>query len=206
MKLNSNNTNLHKANIELIADKMHDEAIKLLNAGHFHQGIEKLRKLECLFPNDAGTLYNLGTALVEIGQLDEAIKHLRRAQFIAPTMLCCNIVIARALIEKGALMDARKILERAIKREPNNQYALINLGHCLLLMKESIDIAMDYFKRAIAVDRNHQKAWIGLAKALHMMGNVEEAINAFEHVIALDPDTEVSANARAFLDAIQAIG
>jgi tetratricopeptide (TPR) repeat protein len=171
-------------------------AIEKLKSGDYARGIQLLRVLVKRVPNDVMVRYNLGMALSDKGQLGEAIEHLSRAAELEPE--AGNVLVAR--FRKGELREAKSSLEQALMHEPENPYALRNLGGCLLALEESPADAVKHLRKATDILPKDQQSWIGLGQALELLGEVEEADAALDKAIPINPHNdfaEVAKRARS---------
>lgn len=86
----------------------------------------------------------------------------------------------------GAFSDRRPdeavaLLERALELEPENVYALSNLGNLLLLGRDPV-AAEQRFRSALAIDPEHVAGALGLGKALISQKRLDEALPPIQSV------------------------
>ena len=66
------------------------------STGRVPEAIAAYERALRLAPNDAGTLNDLGTALLAENKPDEALKHLERAASLSPGASSCVVIRARS--------------------------------------------------------------------------------------------------------------
>jgi tetratricopeptide (TPR) repeat protein len=81
--------------------------------------------------------------------------------------------------------DAVAILEEAVAADPSNSWAQRNLGACLLALGE-VERATACLLRATELAPKDQQAFLGLAEAYRMSGDLKRADDAYGEVIAID--------------------
>jgi Tfp pilus assembly protein PilF len=74
--------------------------------------------------------------------------------------------------------------QKALEINPNDKDVLNAIGVIHLLKLEDYPRAVEYFQRAIKVDRNFSEAWNNLGFAYEKKGNYSESIEAYKTAIA----------------------
>lgn len=93
----------------------------------------------------------------------------------------------------------RAVLEVELVNEAD---AVIAAGRARLLDGE-LDEALERFKEALAMDREHPAAHLNLGIALKLKGQREESAKAFEKAAALDPNGETGKEARRQIELLK---
>ena len=87
---------------------------------------------------------------------------------------------------EGHVNDARKSFELAAAADPKSPVPLLKLGG-LHLTSNDPRAAIQTYQRAISLDINNARAWIGLGLAYLHTGQKELSRAAFEEAIRADP-------------------
>ena len=94
---------------------------------------------------------------------------------------------AVALHSGGLVDEASTRYEQILVIEPNNSFALYNLGQ-IAQLRGALPDAIGYYDRALAVDPGFMSAEFNRAVALRDLRRTDEAIAAFEAILVVDPD------------------
>ena len=169
-----------------------EHAIEYLKAGDYARGVQILRIVAKVRPNDVGLHYNLGMALSDLGNLDDAIIHLRRAAELQPYHGNTLVALGVAYYRKRDLTTARNVLERAMAVDSRNPYALRNFATVLLALGEPPERPIEFLRLATEILPDDQQSWIGLAKALELKDDIEEADKAYRRAVEINPHNEIA--------------
>ena len=113
--------------------------------------------------------------------------------------LTVNDLIYRGIILRDSqknLEEALSLFYKALEKEPNNSAVIAETAKTILVIEldkeESIDDEKLYplqnmFLKAINLNKNNVVAWKGLADILLLLQRDDEAINAYEKIIELEP-------------------
>jgi superkiller protein 3 len=148
-----------------------------------------------------GDIYiDLANSLRITSNTQAALKNLHRAEiFTDHPFLPGNI--AYLYNNEGESEKVIPYLEKAIKYQQDRESMLLlqlQLGDIYLASKDYKN-AERHFAGAIENDSNSADAYYGLAKAYRNQGKKEQAIEAFEKVIELAPESELAVSAKAML-------
>ncbi len=101
----------------------------------------------------------------------------------------------------GELDKAEKVFEKVIRQDPENEYALNQLG-LIRAKKESFDKAYTAFKKVVKLseDNTFARTWLGVLE-LHK-NNLDAAFDQFRKTLRIDPN---NANAYYFLGVIYSV-
>jgi len=106
----------------------YDNALRLLEAKQYDQGIGLLLKVTQKAPNATAAYVDLGIAYGKSGDLDKAVASLKRAVELNPRQLVAYNELGIAYRRKGEFAAARESYERALGVFPWFHYARLNLA------------------------------------------------------------------------------
>ena len=81
-------------------------------------------------------------------------------------------------------------LKEAIKLDPQNIHALLNLGAYYTLNNFHPKYALKFYKKVIEIDPNHARAWRRIGEQYENLGKVNGAITSYERSISIEPTIE----------------
>ncbi len=96
------------------------------------------------------------------------------------------IGLSRGFAQNNQPEAARQALERGAQAEPDNRDVRMNLG-VMLLQEGNARDALPHFKRAIELGRQTPEAWNNAGAAYSMLGERDNAIQAYRRALALSP-------------------
>lgn len=173
-----------------------DEAVMLLQRGDHARGVLLLKLIAPSRPGDAMVHYNLGMALSDTGKLDEAEQSLRTALEIKPDFTNARIALGVAIGRQGRYSDGEGHLVQAVLEEPNNPYALRNLGVCLVAQKKRLADAESHLRKATQLAPDDQIAWTSLGQALMALDRQQEADAALRRAVDINPHSRAAEAAK----------
>src|ERR1039458_7424947 len=135
-----------------------DQAITALKQGDYGSGVQILEFLVPSRGNDAMVHYNLGMAYSDLGKLDQAIDHLSRALKIDESLVNAKVAVGVAYARKNDPERSASILKEAVLEDPDNGYALRNLGAVLLKMGRDQEDSLRYLRRAVSILSGSEQA------------------------------------------------
>jgi len=164
-----------------------------VQAGHWRNSESLWRYTVKVSPQNAFAFQNLGTLYLASGNLDESEAALLQALEHSDGDRHTHVALGgRALTSLGAVANLRgdfrqsaKYYARATELLPGDARVHSNYGEALLASEQS-DAAIAELRRAVELDPQLAAAWNSLAFALILQRNIEEALDAGSHAIALD--------------------
>ncbi|MCX6567980.1 MAG: sulfatase-like hydrolase/transferase [Candidatus Aminicenantes bacterium] len=145
-------------------------------------------------PDDYSLLSSLGRLLVRARQYDRAAEVLGRALAIMdfdPTVWDDMGIVA---MRKGDYANALEYLAKAVELDRTFALAFSNIGAVRLEMysnqgrkADDLTLAIESFRKAVALDPALGLAWRGLGVACRMNDDIAGAIDAWERAVAADP-------------------
>jgi len=169
-----------------------EEAVARLEKKEFIPAIAILELLRQHHPTDIRLLYNLGLAYSDLGRLEQARAVLSEAVRLHPNHVNARVALGVAYAKEERHEEAVAVLEEAVVADSDNSWAQRNLGGCLLAL-DQVDRGTACLLRATQLNPKDQQAFLGLAEAYRMAGNLEQADAAYQQAIAIDeysPHTE----------------
>jgi tetratricopeptide (TPR) repeat protein len=152
-----------------------------------------------LRPLDAGLHGKLGVALSELKRFPEAEVAYRRALALNPDLIQARFNLATALARQARPAEAEEMYRAVIARDPSHQGGWINLGN-LLADQNRAEEAVATYRRGLgdpsrdgdwpvaARGRGGAPALSNFAACLCRVGQLDEAMDACERALLLDPD------------------
>jgi len=93
------------------------------------------------------------------------------------------------LLQDKKYKKALAVCERYLATMPDNPY-ILSLAGIAADLNSQPHIAVDYFRRAVAVAPNEASLYYNLAKSLKQAGNIHEAIATYQQALHLAPDNQ----------------
>ena len=130
---------------------------------------------------------NLGGALLAEGRQEEAMPHFRAAAAIDPTDPMSHLNIAAYEQRHGHLPQAIALYKQVINltRDPRYQAtAFSDLGYAYRQVGDSTQ-ARESFRAAVGLRPRTLRAWLGLGLVSQRSGDYAEAVNDYQHALAI---------------------
>jgi tetratricopeptide (TPR) repeat protein len=171
--------------------------------GRLAEAEQLLRQSLSARPKQPHVQVHLGRILAETGKHQQAIDLLQGAVEVQPDLLDAFIVLAQVQFTVGDLIAAEKNYRSALRLAPDSQTVLLGLG--VLLNQTRRPAEAEPLLRAAAANTARPPSWQAkvarsLGLSLDLQGKAEEALEAWQRAIALDPtDTEAHRELNALL-------
>jgi tetratricopeptide (TPR) repeat protein len=134
------------------------------------------------------------------GQIREGIGLLQEecAKAAAPDE--SRLVLASLLFRTGRFAEARDLLERLVQKNPSSTDLYLHLGDMRVRLGDAPG-ALAAFRKARDLNPGDAAAAFGFARALDSTGQKQQAANAYEEVLKIDPNNPRALNNLAYLKA-----
>lgn len=121
-------------------------------------------------------------------QFEEALSILNKG--IKKNKADEKMLFQRAVIldKVGRWNEARKDLEMIVSVNPENVDALNFIGYTLADRNEDLELALEYVKKALALDPNEGHVIDSLGWVYYKMGNVNKALELIHKAVKLEPE------------------
>jgi Flp pilus assembly protein TadD len=117
-----------KVRVPADARAAYDNAMRLVDAGQYDQGIALLQRVTQKAPAAAAAYVDLGIAYGRSGDLDSAVASLKHAVELNPRQLVAYNELGILYRRKGEFSAARESYEKALGIFPGFHYARLNLA------------------------------------------------------------------------------
>ena len=142
----------------------------------------------------------VGDQAMAAGDAAKAAEFYREALATDPDEPLLSYKLARALDKTNDLVNEKAALQRAIQLNPNLAEAQDQMGYLAARSGDTAE-AEAYFRAAIHASASYVPAWINLSATLASEARWQDATEAVNHALAIDPS---NAEARQLQQAIQA--
>jgi len=173
------------------------QAASLLKRGLFAESEAYLHEVLRLWPDHAGTLNNLGTAVWQQKRLQEAERLYRRAMALEPNDFGILNNLGNALWEQGRHAEAIPLYHQALRIQPDAWETQMNLG-VALSDHGDFEEALTWIRAALRLQPDSPEILDNLGMTLARQGNWEEALVCYEQALRLRPDFPEAHRNRAF--------
>ncbi len=157
-----------------------------LNQGEAEAALEAYRKTVKAAPNWPNGWYKLGNAFFRLDQFENALKAYRRSIDRHPNHPSGLTNMGATLEKLGRYEEAAMILRHALVLAPDDISALKNLGHVDLKLGHAGE-GLHLLRRAIELAPDDPDAHYTLGNALVRMERLQDALNSYAKVRALQP-------------------
>jgi hypothetical protein len=142
----------------------------------------------------------LGNEWIQRNNLPLAIAEFREAARLAPNWVENHLNLGRALFTVGEYAEAGQAIAAALQRTPNDWRARMLMGTTLMQLND-LEGALREFRIAAELAPKKAVARFNVGRILHRQGKLEEAAEAYQQTLRLEPRFQ---DARRALDDIAA--
>lgn len=154
--------------------------------GQYREALSSFRKLIALDPRIAESHFNLALLYTNLDNAKEAIFSYGRAIRLKPDFTEAYFNLAALLQAQGKLEEAARHYRKAVELNPSFYEALGNLG-TVLQQQGLLEQAGDCYRKTLVLHAD-ARGHFNLGTVLYGLGQHQEAIQAFQEAINLDPE------------------
>ncbi|MEN6519971.1 MAG: tetratricopeptide repeat protein [Armatimonadota bacterium] len=167
----------------------------LARQGNYDEAIQAMEKAIALAPDKPGHCVRLAGLYRAQRKMDKAIQAIERAIELDPYNPSPQEALLQIYVEAGKYDEAISGSKGLLKRYPRNTFALDVLGLSYLqkgMLDEALQVTSRLVRLAPLDSANHYKK----AVLFQQKGDCARAIEEFSRVIEMDPDGDLSTDAR----------
>jgi tetratricopeptide (TPR) repeat protein len=153
-------------------------AIYLQNVGEHLKALEQLKKCVEINPNYDKAYAVMGRIYLDRKNLKEAEASYAKAVSLDKTSAAAWEGYGAVLMELDRYEEAVEALKNAAKYSPRNAQVYYRLAEAYNYL-EKYELAIEAAKNATQINSNFGAAWYEMGMAFALMGNNDDAINAF---------------------------
>ncbi len=162
----------------------HMLALSLESLGETSRAITMYERALQLDPDDADLYLNLGLAAWRMGLNDVAERLFRIFCDLRPDQPMGWNNLAGVMRDTSRFVEAIEICRSAIMRMPEQPLLWNTLGTILVEQSDFAQAAV-FYREALRLDPGFARAWHNLGYGLHHTGPLDEALEAYDHVLSL---------------------
>ncbi len=114
--------------------------------------------------------------------LNHAFKLITQVMHIAPNNPSAMNLLGRIELDRGNIKTAAALFDKCLEHSPENTQYLCNKGY-LHIIAEEPELAIDYFNKALSIDKSYQNAFLGIARAHHALQHFDIAYLHYRSLI-----------------------
>ena len=177
-----------------VTDVSVEPAIKLMQAGQFHDAELMLRGMARQYPKNAQVHSTLGVALAQQGNLTAAVGEYRASLVVAPHQYPVEMLLGMAEFKQGHFKQAIPALKAAKDGLPKDPRPAVLLGMSYFGDRQYGE-AVPYLQNASAAEPANLELRNVLAQSCLWSHQFECAQKQFESILAADPERLPGAHA-----------
>lgn len=159
---------------------------------------EKFHQLMAMNPPDPRGIMGLTEAYMATQQFDAALKLIKEQLAKNPDRLEYHVAIGNIAARAGKFDDAMSEYRLVLAKTPNSADLLTRLGEVSKLKKDD-NGALEYFRKAAAINDKDATARLRLALLYDSMGMRAQARPVYDEILKLEPDNWVALNNMAYI-------
>jgi tetratricopeptide (TPR) repeat protein len=192
------------------ADALHLLGMVCHQSARADEAERLIRRAISVVPNQAVFHSNLGLVLAAMGKREEASDAYRRAAQLDPESAEALNNLGVASCQAGDAVEGMDAFKRALLIRPDYADAQKNLLTIMSLLwgeakanhtlgdffQEAgrYESAIDFYRKAIAIDSASAESWNNLGNALFAHGDRQQAIASYQSALSLKPDFPQACN------------
>lgn len=173
-----------------------NEALTYLHRGAPQQTVQLLSKWIKDSPNNPHAYFLMGIAYSMLDNKIAAIECYDRAILISPSFVEALINRAADLYSIGAYERSASSSQEALKCDPKNPMAWLNLGNAQKSLEQYTD-ALASYEKALTLNPSYAEAWHNSGDVLAKLGRFEESLKFTLKAIEIQP---------TYADALNSLG
>lgn len=166
-----------------------DKAINFVEKGDYPRALDIFQSLYRQYPVDVDVLFNFGIFSNEMRDFIGSSKMLNELITIQPDYPNAKVALGFAYIQLNRPDDAEKILEDVLICDPQNLFALRNLG-TIYAKRGDLEDAVNIFKKAELIDPSSRHILYGIALALFRQEKYSESSDYLTRILDENLDDE----------------
>ncbi|MFD2265373.1 tetratricopeptide repeat protein [Lacibacterium aquatile] len=159
--------------------------VALRQAGRAEAAARIFEKATVLAPDRASLWSNAGVALMESGEPEKALPYLQKAVELEPAAVQYRRNLALGLTAAGRGSEAADILDGLLDEQPEDPQLVLDLAAAMVKAGED---PVELLQEAVEVIDDDTRLWYALGEALRAAGKFDDAIDAYDRCLELDPD------------------
>jgi tetratricopeptide (TPR) repeat protein len=176
-------------------DMLYGLAVSLHRVGQYPAAEAAYRQADQSSPNDPTLLSGWGDSLRQLGRTDEAIAAYEKASEISPDYPT-SISLGLLYEQGGRLEDALRSYQQAVEAMPEDAMAHAAAGRVLQLLLR-FDEGVVELEKAVDLEPDSPYYWESLMLGYAALNRLDEAFDAAERTLALNPQSVMGHLVRA---------
>ncbi len=172
---------------QVFIEDLIQQAHSQLQRGLFFEATQLYRDILIKNPECHSASQGIALAALQQNNMADAIQFMQQASEIAPTVIFYKRNLGELLRRVGQLEAAISLHQTIINIEPESSE-----NHFLLGLSyhdnHQFELAIQHYRIALSLDKNHGLAWNNLGASLECLGNKQQAKIAYEKAIRLNPN------------------
>lgn len=155
--------------------------------GKHQLAIECYDKALPIAPEDVVAWTNRGNSYASLGDGAEAESCYLKAIEVDASYDIVHLAYGRLLVAMGEFEKSVSVLKEATKRMPNEGWAWYMLAYGLVKTDHPRE-AVVVLEQAMKVAESNSDLWNNIGEVHHLLGNEEDALEAYQKACAIQPD------------------